>query len=143
VGDQEDKVRKDRALKFYEALSGYFRVRPLEASIFLHNAVEGLADVINSNDKLKEDLGYFIGQLKVAAHILWANDHLSVVQKKISDPDLHEDIMDAIYHTTRAYYLLLSGEPIAITNIAYLIDNATSRLYKVIASLVNDANKAC
>ena len=141
--DQQEKERTERALKFYEALSGYFRVRPIEASIFLHDVVEGLADVINSNEKLKEDLGYFIGQLKVAAHILWANDHLSAVQKKISDPDLHEDIMEAVYRTARAYYLLVSGEPIAIVDIAYLIDNATSRLYKVIASLVNDANKAC
>jgi hypothetical protein len=142
MGDQEDKVRKDRAVKFYEALSGYFRVRPIETVIFLHDAVEGLADTIKSKEDLMRDLGYFIGKLQILTYVLWSQDHLHVIHNMVADPNTHEDIMEAIMRTVKAYYLLHSGEPIAIVDIAYLIENATSSLLKVIATVVDKANEA-
>jgi len=44
--------------------------------------------------------------------------------------------------TARAYYLLHSGEPTTITNVANLIDSAVSRLYKLLATIINKANEA-
>jgi len=142
MGDQEDKEKVDKAIKFFEALSGYFRTRPIETVIFLHDAVEGLADTIKSKEDLMRDLGYFVGRLQALTHIIWTHDHLRIVHKMVADPDTHDYIMDAIMRTTKAYYLLHSGEPIAIADIAYLIENATSNLLNVIASIIDKANEA-
>lgn len=142
MSGQEEKEKAKRAVSFYEALSGYFRERPMEAVIFLHDAVEGLAEIIKSKEDLRRDLGYFIGQLHVLTYIIWVFDHLHIVEKMVADPDTHNDIMEAIMKTARAYYLLHSGEPIAIADVAYLIDNATSKIYKVVATIIDKANKA-
>jgi hypothetical protein len=142
MSEEEEKEKAERAIAFYEALSGYFRTRPMEAVIFLHDAVEGLADTIKSKEDLMRDLGYFIGQLHVLTYIIWAFDHLHIIQNMVADPDTHNDIMEAIMKTARAYYLLHSGEPIAIADVAYLIDNATSKIYKVVATIIDKANEA-
>ena len=140
--EQEEKEKVDRAVGFSTALSGYFRQRPIEAIVFLHDIVDGLADTIKGSEDLRRDLGYFIGQLEILSYVLWTYDHLNVVQKMVADPDTHEDIIGAIMRSAKAYYMLHSGEPIAISDVAYLIDKATSSLYKVIASLIIEAGKA-
>ena len=60
----------------------------------------------------------------------------------VADPNTHNDIMEAIMKTARAYYLLHSGEPITISNVANLIDGAVSRLYRLLATIINKANEA-
>jgi len=142
MSGQEEKEKVERAIAFYEALSGYFRTRPIETVIFLHDTVEGLADTIKSKEDLMRDLGYFVGKLQALTHIIWAHDHLHIVQNMVADPDTHDYIMDAIMKTAKAYYLLHSGEPIAIVDIAYLIENATSKIYKLIATIIDKANEA-
>jgi hypothetical protein len=142
MSEEKEKEEVDRAIAFYEALSGYFKTRPLEATTFLHDAVEGLAYMINEKEDLKRDLGYLIGQLHVLTYIIWVFDHLHIIEKMVADPDTHNDIMEAIMKTARAYYLLHSGEPITITNVANLIDSAVSRLYKLLATIINKANEA-
>ena len=142
MNGQEEKEKAERAVAFYEALSGYFRTRPMETVIFLHDAVEGLADTIKSKEDLMRDLGYFVGQLHALTYTIWAFDHLHIVQNMVADPDTHNDIMEAIMKTAKAYYLLHSGEPIAIADVAYLIDNATSKIYKIIATIIDKANEA-
>jgi hypothetical protein len=142
VSGQEKKEEVDRAINFTMALSGYFITRPIETVIFLHDTVEGLADTIKSKEDLMRDLGYFIGKLQALTHIIWAHDHLHIVQNMVADPNTHDYIMDAIMKTARAYYLLHSGEPIAISNIAYLIENATSSLLKLISTIIDKANEA-
>ena len=142
MSEEEGREKMERAIAFYEALSGYFRERPLEAITFLHDIVEGLADIIKEKEDLRKDLGYFIGQLYILTYVIWTFDHLRVVEKMMSYPDTRNDIMEAIMKTARAYYLLHSGEPIAIADVAYLIDNATSKIYKVVATIINKANEA-
>jgi len=142
VSGQEEKEKAERAIAFYEALSGYFKTRPLEATTFLHDAVEGLAYMINEKEDLKRDLGYLIGQLHVLTYIIWVFDHLHIIEKMVADPDTHNDIMEAIMKTARAYYLLHSGEPIAIADVAHLIDNATSSLFGIITTIIDKANEA-
>jgi hypothetical protein len=140
MGDQEEKERTERALKFYEALSGYFKLKPVETVILLHDIVNGLADTINGSEDLRRDLGYFAGQLKVLTQVLWINDHLSVIQKMVANPGTHENIIEAITRSAKAYYMLHSGEPIAIVDVAHLIESAASHLFKVIGDITNIAN---
>ena len=142
MSEEEGREKMERAIAFYEALSGYFKTRPLEATTFLHDAVEGLAYTIKEKEDLRRDLGYLIGQLHVLAYIIWVFDHLHIIEKMVANPDTHNDIMEAIMKTARAYYLLYSGEPITISNVANLIDGAVSRLYKLIATIINKANEA-
>jgi hypothetical protein len=142
MSEEKEKEEVDRAIAFYEALSGYFKTRPLEATTFLHDAVEGLAYMIKEKEDLRRDLGYLIGQLHVLTYIIWVFDHLHIIEKMVADPDTHNDVMEAIMKTARAYYLLHSGEPITITNVANLIDSAVSKLYKLLATIINKANEA-
>ena len=142
MSGQEEKEKAERAIAFYEALSGYFRERPLEAITFLHDAVEGLADIIKEKEDLRKDLGYFVGQLYILTYVIWTFDHLHIVEKMMSYPDTRNDIMEAVMKSAKAYYLLHSGEPIAISSVAYLIDNAVSKLYKLIAIIIDKANEA-
>ena len=142
MSGQEEKEEADRAVSFYEALSGYFRTRPIETIIFLHDAVEGLADTIKSKEDLRRDLGYFIGRLQVLTRVIWIQDHLHIVQEMVADPDTHNDIIKAIMNTAKAYYLLHSGEPIAIADVAHLIDNATLSLFRIISTIIDKANEA-
>jgi hypothetical protein len=142
VSEQEEKEKAKGAVGFSTALSGYFRQRPMEAIVLLHDIVNDLVDTVNSAEDLRRDLGYFVGQLKILTYLIWTYDHLHIVHKMVADPDTHEDIIEAIARSAKAYHLLHSGEPIAIVDVAYLIDNATSNLFKVIATIVNEANKA-
>jgi len=142
MSEEEGREKMERAIAFYEALSGYFRERPLEAITFLHDIVEGLADIIKEKEDLRKDLGYFVGQLYILTYVIWTFDHLRVVEKMMSYPDTRNDIMEAVMKSAKAYYLLHSGEPIAISSVAYLIDNAVSKLYKLIATLIDKANEA-
>jgi hypothetical protein len=140
MSEEDEKEKMNRAIAFYEAISGYFRERPLEAISFLHDIVEGLADMIKEKEDLRKDLGYFVGQLYILTYVIWTFDHLGIVEKLMSYPSTRNDIMEAVMKSAKAYYLLHSGEPIAISNIAYLIDNATSKLYKIIATIIDKAN---
>ena len=142
MSGQEEKEEVGRAVDFMTALSGYFRTRPIETVIFLHDAVDGLTDTIKSREDLRRDLDYFIGQLQVLTRIIWVQDHLRIVQKMVADQNTHNDIMDAIMKTAKAYYLLHSGEPIAIADIAFLIENATSSLFRIITTIIDKANEA-
>ena len=140
--DQEEKEKAERAINFTMALSGYFKTRPIETVIFLHDAVEGLADTIKSKEDLMRDLGYFVGKLQALTDVLWTHSHLHVIHNMVADPNTHDYIMDTIMRSAKAYYLLHSGEPIAIVDIAYLIENATSSLLKVITTIIDKANEA-
>jgi hypothetical protein len=142
MSEEEGREKMDRAIAFYEALSGYFRERPLEAITFLHDIVEGLAYMIKEKEDLRKDLGYFVGQLYILTYVIWTFDHLRVVEKMMTYPDTRNDIMEAVMKSAKAYYLLHSGEPIAIADVAYLIDNATSKIYKIIATIIDKANEA-
>ena len=142
MSEEEDREKVERAVAFYEALSGYFRTRPIETIIFLHDAVDGLADTIKSKEDLRRDLGYFIGRLQVLTRVIWIQDHLHIVQEMVADPDTHNDIIKAIMNTAKAYYLLHSGEPIAIADVAHLIDNATLSLFRIISTIIDKANEA-
>jgi hypothetical protein len=142
MSEEKEKEEVDRAVSFYEALSGYFRTRPIETVIFLHDAVDGLTDTIRSKEDLMRDLGYFIGRLQVLTRVIWIQDHLRIVQNMVADPDTHDDIIKAIMNTAKAYYLLHSGEPIAIADVAHLIDNATLSLFRIITTIIDKANEA-
>jgi len=142
MGGPEDKARTDRAVRFFDALTDYYRLRPTLILALIHDIANDLVDTINAKEDLRRDLGYLIGQLHVLAYIIWVFDHLHIIEKMVANPDTHNDIMEAIMKTARAYYLLYSGEPITISNVANLIDGAVSRLYKLIATIINKANEA-
>jgi len=140
MGDQEDKVRKDRALRFLDALTDYYRLRPTLILSLIHDIANDLVDTIEAKEDLKRDLGLFVGEFKILANMLWYHDKLNIIQKAIANSQTLEDLTEAIIQSARACSMLHSDEPIAISDVANLIDNASTSLYRFLENVLLDAD---
>jgi hypothetical protein len=140
MGGPEDKVRTDRAVRLLDALTDYFRLRPTLILALIHDIANDLVDTINDKEDLKKELGYFVGQFKIMSDTLWYHDRLNIIQKAIANSQTLEDLTEAIIQSARAYYMLHSDEPIAISDVANLIDNASTRLYRFLEDVLFDAD---
>ena len=138
--DQEDKVRKDRALRFLDALTDYYRLRPKLVLGLIHDIANDLVDTVNAKEDLKKELGYFVGQFKILANMLWYHDNLNIVQKAIANSQTLEDIIEAIILSAQAYIMLHGNEPANVSYLANLLDDASASLYRFIENILLDAD---
>ncbi len=140
MGGPEDKVRTDRALRFLDALTDYYRLRPTLILALIHDIANDLVDTINAKEDLKKELGYYVGQFKIMANMLWYHDKLNVIQKAIANPQYLEDLIEAIIQSARAYSMLHSDEPITLSDVANLIDDASTNLYRFLENALLDVD---
>ena len=140
MGDQEDKVRKDRALRFFDALTDYYRLRPKLVLGLIHDIANDLVDTVNAKEDLKKELGFFVGEFKILANMLWYHDNLNVVQRAVTNPQTLEDIIEAIILSTQAYIMLHSNEPTNISYLANLLDDASASLYRFLENILLDTD---
>jgi hypothetical protein len=140
MGGPEDKVRTDRAVRLLDALSDYFRLRPTLILALIHDIANDLVDTINAKEDLKKELGYYVGQFKIMSNTLWYHDKLNIVQKAVANPQYLEDLIEAVIQSARAYSMLHSDEPISISDVANLIDDASTGLYRFLENVLLDAD---
>jgi len=140
MAEQEDKVRRDRALRFFDALTDYYRLRPKLVLGLIHDISNDLVDTVNAKEDLKKELGFFVGEFKILANMLWYHDNLNIIQKAIANSQTLEDITEAIILSAQALITLHRNEPVNISYLANLIDDASSSLYRFLENILIDAD---
>jgi hypothetical protein len=140
MGGPEDKERKDRAVRLLDALTDYYRLRPSLVLALIHDIANDLVDTINAKEDFKKELGYYVGQFKIMSDMLWYHDRLNVIQKAIANPQYLEDLIEAIIQSARAYSMLHSDEPITLSDVANLIEDASTSLYRFLENALLDVD---
>jgi hypothetical protein len=140
MGGPEDKERKDRAVRLLDALTDYYRLRPSLVLALIHDIANDLVDTINAKEDFKKELGYYVGQFKIMSDMLWYHDRLNVIQKAIANPQYLEDLIEAIIQSARAYSMLHSDEPITLSDVANLIEDASTSLYRFLEYALLDVD---
>jgi len=140
MGGPEDKARMDRAVRLLDALTDYFRLRPTLILALIHDIANDLVDTINGKEDFKKELGYYVGQFKIMSDTLWYHDRLKVIQKAIAGSFTLEELTEAIIQSAKAYYMLHSDEPITLSDVANLIEDASTNLYRFLENVLLDVD---
>jgi len=140
VSGQEEKEKAERAVRLLDALTDYFRLRPTLILALIHDIANDLVSTVNAKEDLKKELGYYVGQFKIMSDMLWYHDKLNIIQKAIAGFYTLEDLTEAITQSAKAYYMLHSDEPIAISDVANLIEDASTNLYRFLEDVLFDAD---
>lgn len=128
-----------RATRLFEALSDYFRQNPKEVSDLMHEIVNSLINEIINNVEYKKELGYPAGKLEILSNLIWYHDKEDVIQKKLTEPDTLEDVLNAISKLAEAFSFLKSGRSTAEA-IEDLINDAVLILYKIVESTISNTS---
>jgi len=137
--EKEENVDVERAVNLFKALSTFSKHNPKGVIGLIHEIAEGIVDVVTGNEELSKELAFSAGQLKLLSHLFWYHDDKSAVQHAIADPEILENVMDALAELAEAYNMLKT-DGTSIGDIKSLIEKAVAILYEVVEFIVSSAD---
>jgi cytoplasmic iron level regulating protein YaaA (DUF328/UPF0246 family) len=138
--EKEENVDVERAVKFFEALSGFSKQNPGPITELLYDVVSALDDMIIVKDELGKSLGHHVGELKALTRLIWNHHTNDVIQQMLAEAEVLSDLMDAIAQLAKAYYMIRSNENAPLEDVKNLIDDATSTLYRVVDYIISSCD---
>ena len=138
--EKEENVDVERAVRFFQALSGFSKQNPGPITELLYDVVSALDDMVIVNDELGKSLGHQVGELKALMRLIWNHHKNEAVQQMLSEAEVLSDLMDTIAQVAKAYYMIRSNENAPLEDVKNLIDDATSTLYRIVDYIISSCD---
>jgi len=134
----------ERGLEFFKAVTGFLTKDPTSAIWLLHVTVTDLNDALGENEKLSEEMKFYMGRINVLEDFLWERDRNKIITETLAKPEVLPDFLEIISLVAKTYDMVKDNDNVPLQAVSENIEEISERLSGILRVIIDHAEeRAC